>query len=267
MPISLTSDTTITSNAAQTPERWSAEWLRTYLAESAQDPIAGVQALATELRALAEDDLPEALHRAQALRDIGTERWQFSRSVTSESCLTEVRNLARTFSITPRVTARSNATRTPERWSAEWLRKYLAKYPHEPLTALRILARQLRALAVEDLPTASRRADVLRDIGTERWQFSRSVTSESCLTEVRNLAATFSIELQRRNRPRLIEGVPNRIYLEERLSEIDRQAGLEATDGSAWSAFELFLRHGLVTREEYDVAKARSGDRWNYAGD
>jgi hypothetical protein len=101
MPISLTSDTTITSNAAQTPERWSAEWLRTYLAESAQDPIAGVQALATELRALAEDDLPEALHRAQALRDIGTERWQFSRSVTSESCLTEVRNLARTFSITP----------------------------------------------------------------------------------------------------------------------------------------------------------------------
>ena len=74
-------------------------------------------------------------------------------------------------------------------------------------------------------------------------------------------------QLERRDRQRLINGVPSRIYLEERLAEIDRRAAFQAANCSAGTAFDLFLRHGLITREEYHAAEARSGRNWRYAGD
>jgi hypothetical protein len=164
-------------------------------------------------------------------------------------------------------TATIGATQTLERWSAEWLRAYFGQPGLDLAAAGHTLVTELRALAEDDIQEAARRGIMLLEVLTETLDISEGGMPRLWLTQTQILVSSFSMVLEGRDRPRLIDGVPNRIYMQERLAEIDRRAALQATDGSASTAFELFLRHGLITREEYDAAKARSGNLWNYAGD
>jgi hypothetical protein len=153
-----------------------------------------------------------------------------------------------------------------ERWSEGWLRAYLSQ-PHEDLlAAVESLVGELRDLAQEDLAKATNHAWTLYYAAE---QHSRSLGLHGpmpWLTSISNLTSELVTKLERHTRPRMLDGAPNTIYLEERLREIDPTLAAMAANSSEAVAWRLFHEHGLVNSEEYEQAQASAGRCWTYTG-
>jgi hypothetical protein len=177
----------------------------------------------------------------------------------------------------------------PRDWSEAGLTAYLSQEREDPLEGIEALAKEVRTLAETDVADARRRARQLHSACWSRVkdEARRLRLGEPWLLEGGNvvreqerrafklameLRIQFDIELDRRERAlrrraALSRSVPDRFALQDALAEIDRRAAREARNVSEANAFGIFLRHGLITQEQFERARDRPGNTlWNYSG-
>jgi hypothetical protein len=177
----------------------------------------------------------------------------------------------------------------PRDWSEVGLTAYLSQQRGDPLERIEALAKEVRALADTDVADALGRArhlhsacwsrvkDEARRLGlAEPWLLEGGNIvreQERRASELeRGLRIRFDIELDRRERAlrrraALSRRVPDRFALQDALAEIDQGAAREAMNVSEANAFRTFLRHGLITQEQFERARDRPGNTlWNYSG-
>ncbi len=177
----------------------------------------------------------------------------------------------------------------PRDWSEAGLTAYLSQEREDPLEGIEALAKEVRTLADTDVADALRRArhlhsacwsrvkDEARRLGlAQPWGLEGgNIVREQerrAFELAMGLRIRFDIELNRRERAlrrraALSRRVPDRFALEEALAEIDQGAAREAMNVSEANAFRIFLRHGLITQEQFERARDRPGNTlWNYSG-
>lgn len=152
-------------------------------------------------------------------------------------------------------------------WSVVSLAEYMQAHDGGLSVALEALEDKLRAIAREATEEAERRAlnvyTALQRLvpPAQRLPWDFGILESRACTLMRDLAAL------RRERHGAPVGAPDRFRLERELCALDEASGRCAMNSSEATAFGLFLRHGLITREQYEeVEEAASPQMWLYAG-
>jgi hypothetical protein len=172
-------------------------------------------------------------------------------------------------------------TMTPRRdWSEAGLTAYLSQEREDPLEGIQTLLSELRELAETDLQEAICREMTLQGVCRLRATAEKfRLVADPALRGTRNIALEeedkvweLGRELERRQRAlrppvKTVRVGLKRERLQEELRRIDAGMAREASNVSEVNAFRIFLRHELITQEEFERARDRPGNTlWNYSG-